>query len=48
MMLRQLVINPLVPGVHQKFTHTDTNLPMKAAGLFKYVCPFNGDQRLKG
>ena len=32
-------VNPLVPGVHWKVTHIETNLQLKAAGLFKYVCP---------
>ena len=42
------VINPLVPGVHQKVTHIYANLQILAAGLFKFVRPFSGHQELKG
>ena len=44
-------INPLVPGVIRKVTHTETNLQLLAAvaaGLFKYVRPFYYHQALKG
>ena len=44
----RLSINPSVPGVHLKVTHTWTNLQLKAVGLFKYVWPFSGHQALKG
>ena len=43
----KLVHNPLVPGVHQKVTHTLTSLQLSTAGLFKYVWPFSGHQALK-
>ena len=33
------VINPLMPSGNKKVTHTQTNLHLKAAGLFKYVRP---------
>ena len=31
------LVNPLTPGVLEKFMHTYTNLHLSAAGLFKYV-----------
>ena len=31
------ILNPLMPGGNKKVTHTETNLQLKAAGLFKYV-----------
>ena len=33
-------INPLIPGGDKKITHTETNLQLKAADLFKYVRTF--------
>ena len=39
--------NLVVPGVHQNVTHTYTSLQLKAAGLFKYVWSFSGQQALK-
>ena len=32
-------IDPLMPSGNKKATHTQTNLHLKAAGLFKYVQP---------
>ena len=29
--------NTLMPGVHKKVIHTQANLQLKTAGLFKYV-----------
>ena len=40
-------VNPLVPGVHYRHIHTWTKLQLKAAGWFKYVSPFSGDQARK-
>ena len=34
--------------VLEKVTHTETNLQLKAASLFKYVWPFSGHQAAKG
>ena len=31
------LFNPLMPGGNKKVAHTQTNLQLKAAGLFKYV-----------
>ena len=33
----RLYFNPLMPGGKTKFTHTQTNLQLSTAGLFKYV-----------
>ena len=33
-------MNPLMPGGDKKITHTETNLQLKAADLFKYVRTF--------
>ena len=41
-------LNTLMPGGNRKFTHTETNLQLSAAGLFKYVRPFCYHQALKG
>ena len=30
-------INPLLPGISEEVSHTQTNLQLKDAGLFKYV-----------
>ena len=35
-----------MPGVHQKVTYTETNVHLKAPGLFKYVRPFSGHQNI--
>ena len=32
---QKIYINPLVPGVHLKVTHTETNLQLSDAVLFK-------------
>ena len=32
--------NSLIPGGNKKVTHTETNLQLSGAGLFKYVWPF--------
>ena len=37
-----------MPGGNKKVTHTQTNLQLKAADLFKYAWPFCYDQMLKG
>ena len=37
-----------MPGGNKKDTHTQTNLQLKAAGLFKYVSSFCYHQALKG
>ena len=47
-LIRELAYNPLVPGVHQKVTHTQTNLQLWGVSLFKYVWPFSEHQALKG
>ena len=39
--------NPLTADIHKKVIHTYTNLQLKAAGSFKYVWPFSGQQGLK-
>ena len=39
-------INTSTLGVHQKVTHTKTNLHLSATSLFKYVWPFCGHQAL--
>ena len=31
------IFNPLMPDGNKKVTHTETNLQLKDAGLFKYV-----------
>ena len=31
------MFNPLMRGGNKKVTHTETNLQLKAAGLFQYV-----------
>ena len=43
-----VLLNPLMPGGNKKFSHSQTNLQLKAAGLFKYVLPFYYHQALKG
>ena len=30
-------LNPLMPGGNKRVTHTQTNLKLSVAGLFKYV-----------
>ena len=40
--------NTLMRGVHKKVIHTQTNLQLKTAGLFKYVWPLSRHQTLKG
>ena len=40
--------NPLTPGAHGQVIHTEPNLQLSAASLFKYVRPFSGHQALKG
>ena len=40
--------NPLMPGGNKKVIHTQTNLQLKTAGLFKNVWPFCYHQALKG
>ena len=42
------MINPLTPGAHEKVILTQTNLHLSAAGLFKYVWPFSGQQDFMG
>ena len=32
-----LLVNPVVPRAQQKFTHTQTKVQLKAAGLFKDI-----------
>ena len=46
MILRAL--NPLMTGGDKETTHTQTNLQLKAASLFKYVSPYCNHQALKG
>ena len=43
-----LNFNPLRPGCNKKVTHTETNLYLKAAGLFKYGWPFLLPPGIKG
>ena len=38
----QETANLLTAGGHEKVIHTQTNLYLKAAGLFKYIWSFNG------
>ena len=45
MILRAL--NPLMTGGDKETTHTQTNLQLKAASLFKYVSPYCNHQALK-
>ena len=33
----QTKVNPLMPRGNKKVTHTQTNMQLKAAGVFKYV-----------
>ena len=40
-------VNPLLPRLHQKVTHTRTNQQLSAADLFKYVWPFSEHKALK-
>ena len=42
------IFNLLNPGIHEKATHTYCYLQLKASGLFKYVGPFSGYQKLQG
>ena len=37
-----------MPGGNKKVTHTQTNLKLSAAGLFKYVGPFYYPRAVKG
>ena len=46
MILRAL--NPLMTGGDKETTHTQTNLQLKAASLFKYVSRYCNHQALKG
>ena len=46
--LDMCVVNPLMPGLHQKVIHTKTNLKLKAASLFKYIWPFSVYPALNG
>ena len=39
--------NLLTPCFHLKVIHTETNIQLSAAGLFRYVWPFSGHQALK-
>ena len=34
-------------SVHQKVTHTKTNMQLKVAGLFRFARAFSGQQALK-
>ena len=36
-----ITMNFLTPGVHKKVRHIQTNLQVKAVGLFKYGWPFS-------
>ena len=40
------LFNPLIPGIHQKVIHNETNLQLKAAGFVKYAWPFSEHQAL--
>ena len=43
----QETANLLTAGGHEKVIHTQTNLYLKAAGLFKYIWSFNGKKALQ-
>ena len=41
-------INPLTLDVHKKVIHTEKNMHLIAAGLFKYLWPCSGHQTFRG